>query len=50
MNAKPNGMPMAYTLPKDFKAGVYLLLTPIDWNAEAKPCNRWRDKKKKEIT
>ena len=50
MNAKPNGMPMAYSLPKDFKAGVYLLLTPIVWNAEAKPCNRWRDKKKNEIT
>ena len=50
MNAKPNGMPMAYSLPKDFKAGVYLLLTPIDWNDEAKPCNRCRDKKKNEIT
>ena len=36
----PNGITIEYIFPKDFTVFEYLLLNPIDWKADWKPCNK----------
>lgn len=48
MMMKPAGIIIEYHFPKPTIKGVYLLcFAPIDWNAEAKPCCKCKDKNTK---
>lgn len=51
MIAKSSGTTIAKNLPKPLINPLYLgLLAPNDWNALAKPCNKWNANTAIEIT
>ena len=47
MNANNKGTTTANILANDFNPAVYLLLIPIDWNEDEKPCHKWSANKKR---
>ena len=44
----PKGTTIAKAYPNLWSAFEYLLLNPIDWNEELKPCHKCNDNNKKE--